>query len=809
MTRCDTLLLQTVMRDLRIAVRSLVRQPAFALAAVLALGLGIGATTAVFTVIRAVVINPIPFEDPDTLYYVRAWSDQTGPSWPRFHGADVLAYRERLRALDPPVATVLSTWNLQTGEGAVRLIGARVSPGFFETLRRQPVLGRLPDAGEFRLGRHQLAVLGHGAWMRQFGGDPAVLGSRITMDSEVYQVIGVMPPGFEYPRTAELWAPMPMDGIASKPRYYELFGRLRPGAAAKELQTELTAIATAQARDLPQTNTGLSARAVSFREEAIGPLGYTLLMFSAAVMLVLLIACANVANLVLARAESRSRELAVRAAIGAERATLVRHLMAENVLLALAGGILGALLAWWGVPLLAALDARSLPRAEAVRVDSGVLLFAIVASAATAILFGGWPAWRASRVNLNDALRADGRGLTSGFRRNKFRPALVIVEVALGCLLLTGAGLLIRSLSGLLRVEPGFRPGGLLTMMVMLSDPEYQQTEAKRTAYFDELLERLRSIPGVEASGAVSTIPLHEFSSNIGFWLDDGAPREPANRRRANFRVISPGYLNAMGIPLASGRNFDSRDGAESPRVALVNEEFARRWFGGGPVIGRRLTLDFGKLLDFEVAGITGNVRQSNLAMLPEPEVLTLHRHVTPPGMNFVVRTQGDLGATFAAVREQMKQLDPRIPAFDVRSMDEVIASSLAQPRMRTTLLAIFAGLALALAALGIYGVMSYVAAERRQEIGVRLAVGARPHDVLQMMLGEGLALAGVGVLFGLAGAAVLVRVLQGFLFGVRALDPLTFVAAGATLLLVAALASLAPAWRATRVDPAVTLRAE
>ncbi len=797
------------MRDFRIALRSLVRQPAFALAAVLALSLGIGATTVVFTVIRAVVINPIPFEDPDSLYYVRAWSDQSGPSWPRFHGADTLAYRERIRGLDTTVATVLSTWNLQTSEGAVRLIGARVSPGFFATLRLQPVLGRLPEAGEYRLGRQQLAVLGHGAWMRQFGGDPAVLGTRITMDSEVYEVIGVMPPGFEYPRTAELWAPMPMDGIANKPRYYELFGRLRPGVSAPELQAELATLAAQQARELPQTNTGISARAVSFRDEAIGPLGSTLLVFAAAVALVLLIACANVANLVLARAESRSRELAVRSAIGAERAALIGHLMAENVLLALAGGICGAAIAWWGVPALAALDVRSLPRAEAVRVDGGVLLFAIGIAAATAFVFGGWPAWRASKVNLNDALRADGRGASAGFRRNKFRPALVVAEVALGCLLLTGAGLLIRSLSGLLRVEPGFRPGNLLTMMVMLADPEYQQNDSKRLDYFDRLLERLRTIPGVQSAGAVSTIPLYEFSSSIGFWLDDGSGREPATRRRANFRVVSPGYLEAMGIPLAAGRGLEVRDREDTPLVALVNEEFARRWFGGRSALGRRVTLDFGRHLEVEVAGITGNVRQSSLALAPEPEILVPHRQVAPPGMNFILRTNVDMAATFAAVREHMKQLDPRIPAFDVRSMDEVISNSLAQPRMRTTLLSIFAGLALALAALGIYGVMSYVAAERRREIGVRMAVGARPGDVLRMMLGEGLSLAGVGVVFGLAGAAALVKLLQRFLFGVQALDPLTFTVAGATLLAVAVLASLVPAWRATRVDPAVTLRAE
>jgi putative ABC transport system permease protein len=797
------------MRDLRFALRSLLRQPAFAIAAVLALALGIGATTVVFTVIRAVVINPIPFAEPDALYFVRAWSEQTGPSWPRFSGADVLAYRERVRGLEHTVATVLSTWNLQNADGAVRLIGARVSPGFFETLRLQPVLGRLPEPGEYRLGRQQLAVLGHGAWMRQFGGDPAVLGSRITMDSEVYQVIGVMPPGFEFPRTAELWAPLPLDAIAEKPRYYELFGRLRPGVAPGELQAELAAIGAARARELPRTNTGLSARAVSFREEAIGPLGSTLLVFSAAVALVLLIACANVANLVLARAESRSRELAVRSAIGAARGRLIRHLMAENLVLALAGGALGALLAWFGVPLLVRLDVRSLPRAEAVRVDGGVLLFAIAAAAATALLFGGWPAWRTSLVNLNEALRAEGRGVASSFRRHRFRPALVVAEVALGCLLLTGAGLLIRSLSGLLRVEPGFRADNLLTMMVMLSDPDYQQSETRRLDYFDALLERLRAIPGVQSAGAVSTIPLYEFSSSTGFWLDDGAPREPVSRRRANFRVISPGYLETMGIPLRAGRIFDRQDRSGRPRVALVNQEFERRWFPGTSAVGRRLTLDFNEPLEVEIVGVTGDVRQSDLALAPEPEVLAPHAQIVPPGLHLVLRSGVDRAATLAAVRAQMRELDPRIPVFDVRSMDEVIASSLAQPRMRTTLLSVFAGLALALAALGIYGVLSYVVTERRREIGVRLAVGARPRDVVRMMLGEGLSLAGLGVLLGLAGAAALVGLLRRFLFGVQPLDPLTFVIAGATLLLVAVLASAVPAWRATRVDPAVTLRAD
>ncbi len=754
------------------------------------------------------LFEPLPFSESANLCWLRAWSEWRGASWPRFHGRDMLEYRERQRSFESLEAILPVTWNLQGESGARRILAARVTAGFFRALRVKPALGRLPGPDEHVSGKHRLAVLSHSLWVREFGADPRVLGRGIELDRERYEIIGVMPPAFAFPPEATLWAPLPMDTARARPRLFELFGRLKPGVTARQAQREMDAIAAAQERAYPEDNRGLTARVSPMTEEISGPLRPTLSVFAAAVALVLLIACANVANLAMARAESRTRELAVRAAIGAGRGALLRHLMAENLLLAWGGGLAGFAVARGATPVLTRLTPEAIPLPPGIAADHGALAFGLGLASLSALLFGMFPAWTASGVKLAEVLRGGSRSVTSGRARRRFRRLLIAGEVALACMLLIPAALLARSLSRLLAVDPGFRGDRVLTMTVVPAGPDYRDDQ-RRFRYFEQLLERVRVLPGVESASAVNAIPLQQFNSVSGFWLEGDPERSSASRRPANFRVIAPDYLRTMGVALHSGRALDRQDSADAPAAVIVNQEFEKRWLPGG-AIGKRIVIDLGvRQWPVEIAGVFGSIRQAGLASPPQPEIAAVYSQLTPPGMTLTIRSAVNPQLLASAVRAEMQALDRRIPAFDVRTMEEVIASSVAQPRLRAILLGVFSSLALLLAAVGVYGVVALLAAARTREIGIRLAMGARPADIAALILRDSMAPVAVGLAVGFAGALALARLMKAFLFGIDAFDFASFGAPAAVLALTALLASAAPVARAMRVDPAMTLRAE
>ncbi len=800
------------MKELRFAARALRRSPGFTLVAALALALGIGATTAIFTVVNSVLLRPLGYRDPERLVWMWNVSSRTGPGIAGIFPVDLSAFRDDNRTFERVAGFMLGSWNL-TGEGdAVRLLGVRATEGFFETLGVQPLIGRgfLPE--EHYNARNLVVLFSYGFWQRNFGGDPRIVGRTVTLDGKPFQVIGIMPPGFQFPPECEMWAPFAFDTPATAGRSYRMMrvvGRLKPGVTLAQAQADMSSIAARLAREVPTAYRGWGVQLVTLTEREVGHIRPTLLVLGAAVAFVLLIACANVANLLLARAVAREKEMAIRTAVGASRIRLVRQLLVESIVLAGAGGVLGVVFAHWGVRLLVALDPAAIPRAQEIHVDAVVLAFALALSVLTGLVFGLAPAVQNTRVNLFDALKDGGRGSTSGMRRNRFRSVLVVSEVALGMVLLIGAGLMARSFRELIIVHPGFDPSNVLTVQIALTDVSYTAPQ-RRVSFFEDLTHRIERLHGVQYAGAVNMIPLNGSTNTVGFWMEGQDTKDRASRIYTNNRVVTPDYFKAMGVPLLAGRWFTWNDRQGTPGVIVINDVFARQLFPKGGALGQRLTLDFGSyLVPGEIVGIVGSFRQASLTEKPERDLFTPLAQTPIAGLTFVVRAAAEPAALAAAVRHEMHAIDPRVPAYNVRTMGEVVGSSVAQPRLRTALLSGFSRAALALASLGIYGVIAYSVSERHHEIGIRLALGAQGSDVVRMIVGQGLMLAAIGLAVGAGAALALARLLRRFLFGVSETDPLTFAAAALLFLLVAFLASYLPARRALRVDPMFELRNE
>lgn len=799
------------MNEFRFAARILRRSPGFTLVAALALALGIGATTAIFTVVNSVLLQPLGYHDPDRLVWMWNVSSNTGPGMAGIFPPDLRAFREGNRSFEQMAGFMQGSWNL-TGDGdAKRLLGVRVTEGFFEMLGVRPLIGRLFLPEEHHEGRNLVSIFSYGFWQRNFGGDPHIVGRTVIMDGKPFQVIGVMPQGFQFPTDCEMWAPFAFDTPATAGRDYRrmrVVGRLKPGVTLGQAQADMSAIAERLAEELPDAYHGWGVQLVTLTQQEVGHIRPTLLVLTAAVAFVLLIACANVANLLLARAVAREKEIAIRTALGASRGRLVRQLLVESVVLALAGGILGIVFAIWGVRLLLALDPTAIPRAPEIHVDALVLAFTFALCVVTGLVFGLAPALQNTRVNMHDALKDGGRGSTSGMRRNRFRSILVVSEVALGMVLLIGAGLMARSFRELIVVHPGFDPGNVLTMQIALTDISYGPPE-RRVGFFEDLTRRIEQLPGVQSVGAVNMIPLGGSNNTVGFWMEGQDTGDSAARIYSNNRVVTPDYFKAMGVPLISGRWFTWSDRKDTPNVILINDTFARQLFPKGDALGKRLTLDLGYPWRGEIVGIVGSFRQSSLTDEPRRDLFTPLAQTAIAGMTFVVRAAGEPAALSAAIRKQVNAIDPRVPVYNVRTMSDVVASSVSEPRLRTALLSLFSLAALVLASLGIYGVIAYSVTERRHEIGIRLALGAQPSDVLLMVVGQGLMLALIGLAVGTGAALVLTRLLRRFLFGVSETDPLTFATAALLFLIVAFLASYVPARRALRFDPMFELRNE
>ena len=806
--------MNTIWGDLRYGVRILLKTPSFSIVAVLALALGIGANCAIFSVVNALLIRPLAFGESDRLVKVNHWeaiqNSESAVSPPGF--AD---YRNQSQSFESLSATYLGQTGLNYSDDdePERLSGGRVSADFFRTLRVEPLLGRAFLDEEDQPGRNRVVVLSHGLWQRRFGGGRDVVGKEITLSGQSYTVIGVMPQSFKW-KTDDLWRPLALapESFAANQRgseYLSVIARLKPGVTIQQAQAEMNTIAETIKQNNPSfypSEGGWGLRVTSLFDDVVGGIKPALLILLGAVGLVLLIACANVANLLLARAAARQREIAIRTALGASRFQLIRQLLVESVVLALVGGALGLLLAVWGIDLLVAFSGDNIPRANEIRIDGQVLAFTLSVSLMTSLVFGLMPAIQASKTDVQTMLKEGGRGSTT--LRQRARAALVVADVALSLLLLIGAGLLIKSFATLQNVSPGFQPQGLLTMQVALPAFRYREPEQVKT-FFERSLEEIRILPGVQSAGAVSDLPLSGSVHSGSFNIEDRPSVPGEEGPHADIRAATAGYFETMKIPLIKGRFFTEEDTRTARPVAIIDETLAQRYFPGEEPLGKRVEFQQGKPIWREIVGVVGRVKHKGLDRDFKDQLIAPHAQVSYATMVLIARTSSDPASQISAVRGAIRKIDKDQPVFKVTTMEQLLASSLGQRRLSVILFGVFAAVALVLAAVGLYGVISYSVAQRTNEIGIRMALGAERRDILRMVVEHGLKLTLAGVVLGLGGAYALTRVMSSLLFEVSATDPLTFVIVPLLLALVALAACLVPARRATKVDPMIALRYE
>jgi predicted permease len=796
-----------MLNDLRFAIRRLGRAPGFVAVVLLTLALGIGANTAIFSVVDGVLLRALPYPAPDGLVMAFTTYPQFGHSGTS--GPDYLDWRDGFASVGELAAYGGAAYTV-SGDGAPeRVQGTAITPNYFHVLGIAPALGRAFGPEDASTSPPRVVMLGNEYWRRSFGADPRVVGRQIVLNGIPRTIVGVAPATFEYPETHDLIVPQRVDPTSNRrSEYLNVVGRLKPGVSLEQGRAVLTSLAARLAQQYPQTNESVKIDLVSMRDELVGGARRALYVFLGAVGLVLLVACANVANLLLARAATREREVALRTALGAARRRIVRQLLVESVVLSVAGGALGVALAALGVRALKASEFTAIPRLGSVTLDARVLAFAFGLSVVTGLLFGVAPALRLAREGLQGTLRAGGRSLagTAGGRRT--RDVLVLTEVAFAVVLLVGAGLLTRSFARLLDVQPGFAADQVLTAQVALPAIRYGD-DARRQAMWTALLGRLRAMPGVRSAATTTSVPF----AGVGYWsvTVEGRPRDrspDSAPQDAQPYLVSDDYFKAMGIPLVRGRVIEARDGAGgAPGAAVVNEEMVRRFWPKGDPIGSRVTVDGETWLT--VVGIARDTRQEELGGKPYAQ-LYLPAVLTPPSRVFlVVRAAGDPKALVGSVRAAVAAVDPELPVYDVQTMSERLATNVARPRVTAALVAIFGVVALALAAVGIYGVVAYSVTERTREFGVRLALGARSTDVIRLVVGQGVTPVLAGLAIGLTGAWFVSRVLASLLFGIGTNDPLTFAFVAIFLGAVALTAAYLPARRATRVDPLTALRSD
>jgi putative ABC transport system permease protein len=810
----------TLLQDLRYGVRMLRKKPGFTFIAVLALALGIGANTAIFSVVNAVLLRPLPYKEPERLVMVWEHNRPKGRTQNVINPANFLDWQAQNSVFEQMAAFYDDQLNLTGPDANPVEVPAQVTTvNLFTLLGVQAELGRAFIAEEGQEGRDNVAILSHGLWQRRFGGDRSVIGKTLTLNGQSLTIIGVMPADFRLyvkeatfiNKPAEIWLPYVISPSTAtrRGRYLSAIARLKPGVTLEQAQAEMNAIAARLEQQYPDSNTGWGINLVPLHTQMTGAIRTALLVLLGAVGFVLLIACANVANLLLARAATRQREIAIRTALGAGRARVVRQLLTESVLLAALGGVLGMGLAVWGVELLLALAPRDLIGLEGISVDYRVLVFTLGVSILTGLLFGLAPAIESSRLNLNEALKEGGRGGTHDGRTTRLRNLFVVAEIALALILLIGSGLMIKSFLRLQTVDPGFRTDNLLTARVLLPDTKYKEPE-QRIAFFKQVLERIRQLPGVKDASAASFLPFTGLAAATSFTIEGAPPPAAGQKPSADVRVIDPGFFRTMGIPLLKGRTFTEREASEPAGVVIINETMAERYFPGEDPIGKRVLIAMSSpIVPTEIIGVVGNVKHEGLDSEVKALAYWPHPQLPYSGMSLVVRTSSDPTQLAGAIEREVQAIDKDQPITDVRTMDQLLSESTARMRFSASLLSIFAGLALVLAAVGIYGVMSYSVTQRTHEIGIRMALGARASDVLKMVVGQGMLLAVIGVGLGLVAAFALTRVISSLLFGVSATDPLTFGVLALLLTVVAFLACFIPARKAAKVDPMVALRYE
>jgi putative ABC transport system permease protein len=804
-------------QDARYAARALTRSPAFSLVALLALTVGIGGNTAIFSVVNAVLLRPLPYPEPERL--VRFWESNPARGWPAFavSAPNFADWRQQQSVCEQLAAYEFSTLNF-TGSGEPERVAAlSVTANFFSVLGVSPAHGRTFLPEEEQAGRNRVAILGDGLWRRRFGGDPNLIGRQIQLTGETYEVVGVMPSGFQLTQGTELWVPLTLDPAAQPARAnrsshsLSAIGRLKPGVTLAQAQASMDIVARQLAQQYPASNAEWGVRMATFYDWIVPEhIRRSTLVLFAAVGFVLLICCANVANLLLARASARQVEMAIRAAMGASRWRMVRLVLTESLMLSMLGGLLGSLLAFWCTNLIKASTALDIPRLHETRLDVQVLGFTVLIALLTGLIFGLAPAWKASEITLGEVLKAGGRS-GSGGTGQRWLGALAVAEVALALVLLAGAGLMMRSFTYLQNVPLGLAPSHVMTMRLTLPTTTYGQGAA-RVTFFDQLLQRLRAVPDVTDASAITALPL----AGGGLWVEEvtleGRDASPGDTPLpADVNAVMPHYFRTMGIPLLAGRDFTEQDRGAfwlggAPLTMVVNETFAGRYWPNEDAIGKRFRIGDNRNPFGTVIGMVGDVRSRSLDQEPRPAFYVSYGHYSLPALTVVVRTSGPEAMT-AVLRAQVHALDHDLPVYNLSSMEEIISTAVAQPRFHTLLLGLSSVVALSLAAIGIFGVMAYTVTQRTHEIGLRMALGARPRDMLRHVLRQGMKLVLIGGTLGLAGAVVAARALESMLVGVSPGDPLTFAAVTVLLALVGFAACWIPTRRATKVDPLIALR--
>jgi putative ABC transport system permease protein len=796
------------LRDLRYGLRTLGRNPGFTCVAVLALALGIGAVSAIFTVVNSVLLQPLHFYRPEQLVVVNERNLKKGfPEFPLSAG-NYMDFRDHNRSFSGVSAIETTALNLSGFAEPERVTAAGVTAEFFEVMGTQPILGRTFTTQETHVEAEHVVILSYRLWQRRFGGSSDILGRKLKLDAELYTVVGVMPAGFEFPGQTQCWAPFTL-----KPEDWQQRGshglagiaRLKDGVTIEAAQADLNAIAARAEREYPETNSGWDTNLKSLQEDTVGDTRLAIVTLAAAVGFVLLIACVNLANLLLSRSAARRHEIGIRGALGAGRARLVRQLLTESMLLAALGALGGLAFAWAGTSILSTLNNDILPRASEIAVDWRVLAFTAAVALFTVVLFGLAPAILMAKTDVNSALRAGGRGSSIGFRRNRLRSVLVVGEVALSIVLLSGAGLLMRSFYHLRSIDPGFDPHGVLTFSTDLPDAQYK--EKQQIEFYDRALERIRALPGVSAAGAGQTFPLAGTTIILTF-VQIGKPPVPVGSEpSASNGVVTPEYFAALRIPLKAGRYFTLHDNAAAAPVAIISEAMARQFYPNENPLGQRVEISGKK--PAEIVGVVGDVRDQQLESKGRATVYQPAAQYPSSSMYFAVRTAGNPAHLIPPVRAAIRQLDPDLVLDTVGTVEHLVDTSLSGRRFAMLLMAVFAGLALALAMLGIYGVMSYSVTQATQEIGIRMALGAGSGDVLQMVLSYGGTLMAVGLLIGVPMALGAGELLASQLFETPSSDPITYAAVSVALLATGLAACAVPAFRATGVDPMVALRNE
>ena len=803
--------MDNLLKDLRYGVRSFLKRPGFLVIVISTLALGIGATTAMFTVVNSVLLRPLQFPDPEQIVMLESINAAMGVDRSNVSVPDIADWQQQSQSFEQIASFTSGGSFLTLGDQTERVPASSVSAEFFPLFRINPISGRWIGAGDSQKNGPSVAVISHSLWQRKFGGAANVVNTEIKIRGQSWTIVGVMPQGFNYPNDCELWVPF-SPNLATEPRdnrYVNVIARLKPNTSLAQVQTELDTINQRLAQNYPVTNTGWGVKITELRERMVGELRTSLLILLGAVAVVLLIACANVANLLLARAAYRQKEIAVRTALGASRLRVVRQLLTESVLLSSVSGLIGLGLSVWLLKLLIAISPANSPRVAEIGIDWRVFIFALGVTILSGLVFGLIPALHTSRPDLNETLKESGRQGGPGSSRNRVGSFFIVSEIALSFILLASAGLLIKSFINLRRIDPGFTPNNVLAFRLAVISPAYN-SEEKRAQLWRQLVDQVKATPGVESVAAISSLPLGGDTFNLGrSVVREGLPEVPENAVNSRHLIITTDYFQTLKIPVKAGRVFNDQDNLESMKVAVISEKLAQRLWPGENPIGKRLHVWRDEKFFREVVGVVGSTKQS---LDEEPFNETYVPVAQDPNwgsLTFVVRTAGEPTAFAGAVREALQSVDRTLPTYNLKTMDDVVATSAAPRRLPTQLLSAFAGVAMLLAMLGIYGVTSYYVTQRTHEIGIRMALGARINQIMRLVLKQGMVLVILGVVIGAIGSWFATRLLSSLLYGVSVTDSVTFMGVAVLLMIAALLACYIPARRATKVDPMVALRYE